>query len=133
MACILDFYCHSEGKISLILLGGITMVLFQPTCSKRNRSIDSMELKFISRETTRHFRMRFGTRASCSRFGSDRSSLCCHRILPAKLTKHGLIHTLCVLLVCSRKYYKWGYKTNYHHQQENIFDLSLNLIIDGLK
>ena len=40
-------------------------------CSRRNFSIGSADVKFISRDTARHFNMDFGTRASCSLSGFD--------------------------------------------------------------
>lgn len=51
-------------------------------CSNLNFSICSFDVKFNSRETARHFRIFFGTRASCSTPGCDKSSLLCHSTFP---------------------------------------------------
>ncbi len=47
----------------------------------------SMELKLISLETARHLSIFFGTRASCSTSGTDRSSLPCQRIFPVSASR----------------------------------------------
>ncbi len=52
-----------------------------------NFSMGSVELKLISLETARHFRIFFGTRASCSNSGTDRSSLPCQRIFPVSASR----------------------------------------------
>ena len=44
-------------------------------CSKRNFFICSTDEKFISLETARHFKIFFGTLASCSTSGIDLKSI----------------------------------------------------------
>ena len=53
------------------ILPSMIVPLKRTRCSKRNCCISSCDEKLISRETARHLRIRFGTRASCSTSGSD--------------------------------------------------------------
>lgn len=53
-----------------------------PTCSSRNFSIGSFELKLNSLETARHFKIFFGTLASCSTSETERSSAPCQKTFP---------------------------------------------------
>ena len=57
--------------LSEIDLPSMTVPRKKTRCSKRNCCISSWDEKLISRETARHFKMRFGTRASCSTPGVD--------------------------------------------------------------
>lgn len=56
-------------------------------CSSLNFSNFSEEEKFSSLDTALHFRIFFGTRASCSTPGTERSSVPCHSTLPVSASR----------------------------------------------
>lgn len=57
------------------------------TCSRRNFSIHSLELKLNSLETALHFSIALGTRASCSISGRLKSSEPCQNTLPPSASR----------------------------------------------